>query len=107
MLRDRVTLIIKTKKGILLGKHVFNWKYALLGGGVKWRESLEGAVKRELKEETNLECLRMKRLFDFNYRLHRHKVFFVETRGNLKFNWEIRMAIYVNKENYEKFNLNG
>ncbi len=105
MFRKRATLIIKMKEGILIGKHIFNWKFALLGGGVKFGEDYLDAVKRELKEETNLECRKVKYLFDFNYGLHRHKVFLVEARGERKFSWEIRKYRFVDGENYGEINL--
>ena len=100
MLRKRVTLIIKTKEGILIGKHIFNWNYALLGGGVKFGESDLDVVRRELKEETNLGCKKIKYLFEFNCGLHKHKVFLVEPKGEIKFNWEIREHGFVDRENY-------
>jgi len=88
MLRRRATLIVKMKEGILIGKHIFNWKFALLGGGVKFGESYLDAMERELKEETNLECEKIKYLFELKYGLHKHKVFLVEGKGEMKFNWE-------------------
>ncbi len=105
MLRRRVTLVVKMNQGILVGKHIFNWNFALLGGGVKFGENDLDAVRRELKEETNLECRKIKYLFDFNYGLHKHKVFLVEAEGNLKFNWEVREHKFVNGKNYREIKL--
>ena len=105
MLRRRVTLIVKMSKGFLIGKHIFNWKFALLGGGLKFGESYLDAVRRELREETNLECMEIKYLFELKYGLHRHKVFLVEARGEMKFNWEIRDYRFVSEKNYGEIKL--
>lgn len=107
VLRRRVTLIVKMKEGILVGKHIFNWRFALLGGGVKFGEGFEEAARRELKEETNLECRKIKYLFELNYGLHKHGVFLVDAKGEMKFNWEIREHRFVSKNNYQEVKLRG
>ena len=89
MFRKRVSLIIEMPKGILVVKHIFPRTWGLPGGGIKFGESAEDAARRELFEELGLKATKIKHLFDFNYRLHRHFVFLVEARGKIKLNWEI------------------
>ena len=55
--RVRVAGIVIQKNSILLIQHIKNEKkyWLVPGGGVDWGESLEEALIREYKEETNLD----------------------------------------------------
>lgn len=96
MLRKRVTLIVQTKKGIILARHAFNFRYALPGGGLKKMELPSNAARREIKEEFNLKVLKMKKLFELNRGIHRHFVFLVSVLDfeKMKTNWEIRKIAF-------------
>lgn len=58
-------LIIKEEKILLIKKKSgpYDGKLDLPGGGIKFREKIDDALKRELKEETNLDIKEYK-LFD-------------------------------------------
>ena len=55
--RIRVAGIVIQENSILLIQHIKNEKkyWLVPGGGVDWGESLEDALIREYKEETNLD----------------------------------------------------
>lgn len=74
-----VTIILEKEGKILLGQKPkdvgpYPNTWHLPGGGVKLEEeSLEDAVKREIKEETGLEVKKMERLnFDEDYEPDKH-----------------------------------
>lgn len=77
--RVRVAAIIVQDGAILLVRHVKGGKtyWLLPGGGVEYGESLEKAVEREVKEETNLS-IRVDKLVFVNDSIppdgHRHIV---------------------------------
>lgn len=106
MFRKRATLIAKDKKGILVVKHTIGHpKFMLPGGGMKKGESaIEGAT-RELREETGLQALRVKHLFNHKSIVHDHHVVETHTSGEPKLNWEIKKVDYVNKNNFKNANL--
>ena len=56
MLNIRVGAIIKDKHGYCFHYDKKNDYYALIGGRVKYFESSDSAIKREIKEELNIEC---------------------------------------------------
>lgn len=106
--RKRATIIVKTSKGILVGKPWFIWSFRLIGGGVKRREDYLDAGKRELFEETGIKEGKLKFLFDFKERLQEHKVYYIKIKNNLemKMNWENKNVQFVNKSNFRNFKLN-
>lgn len=56
MLNIRVGAIIKDKDGYCFHYDKEYDFYALIGGRVKYFESSDSAIKREIKEELNIEC---------------------------------------------------
>lgn len=86
-----VDAIIHTAEGIVLVERKNPPRgWALPGGFVDYGESLEQAVRREVKEETNLEVLETRQMKTYSApdrdpRFHTiSTVFIVETRGALK-----------------------
>ncbi|MEK6645921.1 MAG: NUDIX hydrolase [Candidatus Firestonebacteria bacterium] len=76
-IRLRVAAILMDENRILLVRHMKSGKdyWLLPGGGVHYTENLETALKRELKEETNLD-IQMRKLMFVNDSIpldgHRH-----------------------------------
>ena len=107
MFRKRATLILKTEDGIMLALHAFNFRYGLLGGGVKRGESLEDAARREILEELGLNIHGLKFLFNLDCCFQRHFVFYASVEGVPKRNWEVRKLIYFNGRDLRKVSLNS
>jgi 8-oxo-dGTP diphosphatase len=87
-----VTLIPVLPDGtIVLVHRQDDGKWGLAGGMVDWGEDIPQAVKRELKEETGLDLIKIKRLVgvysapDRDPRIHSISVLLeVEVQGNIK-----------------------
>jgi len=94
MKRRRVCVILETPKGVLVAQHRFNFKYALPGGGIKGGEEEKEGIRREIKEETNLELYDIKYLFEIDTLIQKHKVFKAKHKGKIKTNWEIKRIRY-------------
>lgn len=62
-------IIYNKEKGLLLEKRNDTGEWCTPGGAIELGESLEDALKREIKEETNLEFVNPK-LFDINANVH-------------------------------------
>lgn len=80
-LRTRVCGLCFENNKILLVKHNLNGKffYAPPGGAVEFGESMESALKRELKEETNIDIVSAKFQFITEYvnpPLHAIEIFY-------------------------------
>jgi 8-oxo-dGTP diphosphatase len=91
-IRHRATVIVETDAGILIVEESDRY-YNLPGGGVNQGESREAAAIRELKEETNLDAVSVKFLFEYvgrvhsfedRQRQHHHAVFLIEAIGDLQ-----------------------
>lgn len=62
-------ILYNKEKGLLLEKRTDTGEWCTPGGAIELGESLEDALKREIKEETNLEIANPK-LFDINVNAH-------------------------------------
>ena len=101
--RNRATAIIETKKGILIVRIRGLSYFVLPGGGIDKGESTIAALKRELKEETNLIATSCKYLFDSKGGTHtfsgkimqnQHRVFLVKAKGKAIPKSEIKSISY-------------
>ena len=101
--RRRGTAIVDTPRGILVVSHN-NRTFYLPGGGAEKGESLKNAAIRELKEETNLESIGCRILFEYESLTNNHKVFLIETTGVAKPSSEIRYIDYFNGSNLKVSN---
>jgi len=96
--RRRGTAIVDTQKGILVVSHN-NRTFYLPGGGAEKGESRKDAAIRELKEETNLQTLNCRFLFEFESVTNSHKVFLIKSWGIPKPSSEIKYIDYFNGSN--------
>jgi 8-oxo-dGTP diphosphatase len=96
--RRRGTAIVDTQKGILVVSHN-NRTFYLPGGGAEKGESRKDAAIRELKEETNLQTLDCRFLFEFESVTNSHKVFLIKSCGIAKPSNEIKYIDYFNGSN--------
>ena len=62
-------IVYSEEKGLLLEKRTDTGEWCTPGGAIELRESLEDALKREVKEETNLDIANPK-LFDIKANVH-------------------------------------
>ena len=62
-------ILYNEKKGLLLEKRTDTGEWCTPGGAIELGESLEDALKREIKEETNLDIANPK-LFDIKANVH-------------------------------------
>lgn len=100
--------VLLTKRSNLLPE---GNKWCLPGGHIKRGEKAEPALKREIKEETELNIKNQKFLFYHDEIIPRLKisnivlVFSVGVSGNLKSNWEVSETKWFNKKEIEKLDL--
>lgn len=64
-----IGIIYSEEKGLLLEKRTDTGEWCTPGGAIELGESLEDALKREVKEETNLDIANPK-LFDIKANVH-------------------------------------
>jgi 8-oxo-dGTP diphosphatase len=96
--RRRGTAIVDTLRGILVVSYE-NRTFYLPGGGAENGESQKTAAIRELKEETSLEAVVCRFLFEYESLTNNHKVFLIESTGVAKPSSEIRFIDYFTGSN--------
>ena len=101
--RRRGTAIVDTLRGILVVSHD-DRTYFLPGGGAEKGESQKTAAIRELKEETSLETVACRFLFEYESLTDNHEVFLIETSGVAKPSNEIKYVDYFNGSNLKVSN---
>jgi 8-oxo-dGTP diphosphatase len=101
--RRRGTAIVDTLRGILVVSHD-NRTFYLPGGGAEKGESQKTAAIRELKEETSLETVACRFLFEYESLTDNHEVFLIETDGVAKPSSEIKYIDYFNGSNLKVSN---
>ena len=101
--RRRGTAIVDTLRGILVVSHDDRTFY-LPGGGAEKGESQKTAAIRELKEETSLEIVACRFLFEYESLTDNHEVFLIETSGIAKPSSEIKYIDYFNGSNLKVSN---
>lgn len=69
------------------------------GGGAEKGESQKNAAIRELKEETSLETVACRFLFEYESLTDNHEVFLIEASGDAKPSNEIKYVDYFNGSN--------
>jgi len=89
---------VNTLRGILVVSHD-NRTFYLPGGGAEKGESQKTAAIRELKEETSLETVACRFLFEYESFNDNHEVFLIETCGVAKPSSEIKYIDYFNGSN--------
>jgi len=112
--RKSAQIVIKTPKGIILVKPTYASQYYFPGGGIKMSEKPKQAAIREAKEELgiNLIPINLKLFGKFtNYRYGWQDNIWLFTT-NCRFpinpnhkNFEIHHYIFVNSQNFRKYNL--
>jgi 8-oxo-dGTP diphosphatase len=101
--RRRGTAIIDTLRGILVVSHD-NRTFYLPGGGAEKGESQKAAAIREIKEETSLETVACRFLFEYESFNDNHEVFLVETSGIAVPSSEIKYIDYFKGSNLKVSN---
>jgi 8-oxo-dGTP diphosphatase len=96
--RRRGTAIVETPDGILVVSRD-NRTFYLPGGGAEKGESRREAAIRELREETGLEALDCRFLFEYPSFSNDHKVFLIEPEGVAEPESEIRYIDYFDGSN--------
>lgn len=114
MIKTAGALIIKDGKFLLVKRantiKVFGGYWTLPGGHVEENESSENAVKREIKEETNLdfEPILFKKYDEnfpeFNWKAE-VKIFYGKFRGNVKIDRESSEFKWFSLDEIKKMNL--
>lgn len=82
-----VSALVVRGSSLLLVKLSYKDGYALPGGGIEPGESVEGALVRELKEETGLDVMQMKYYYSFYFNAEYptiNMVFIVTAKGRLR-----------------------
>lgn len=101
--RRRGTAIVETPEGILVVSRN-NRGFYLPGGGAEKNESRKDASIRELKEETSLQTISCKFLFDYEDFGNSHKVFLIQSIGAAKPSNEIKYIDFFNGSNLKVSN---
>ena len=101
--RRRGTAIVDTLRGILVVSHD-DRTFFLPSGGAEKGESQKTAAIRELKEETYLETVSCRFLFDYESLTDNHEVFLIETYGVAKPSSEIKYIDYFTGSNLKVSN---
>src|SRR5674476_148352 len=101
--RRRGTVIVDTLSGILVVSHD-DRTFFLPGGGAEKGESQKTAAIREIKEETNLETVACRFLFEYESLTDNHEVFLIETAGIAKPSNEIKYIDYFTGSNLKVSN---
>jgi 8-oxo-dGTP diphosphatase len=101
--RRRGSVIVDTLRGILVVSHE-NRNFCLPGGGAEKGESYKAAAIRELKEETSLETVVCRFLFEYQSFNANHKVFLIEACGVAKPSNEIKYIDYFTGSNLKVSN---
>lgn len=104
--RNGRVLLTKRSKLIIEGG-----KWCLPGGHIKYKETAENTVKREIKEEIGVDAKSTKFLFyheEFMPEIGLHSialVFKLDFLGKLKKNWEVSEMKWFNKKEISKLNI--
>ena len=101
--RRRGTAIVDTSRGILVVSHD-NRTFYLPGGGAEKGENYKTAAIRELKEETSLETVACRFLFEYESLTNNHEVFLIETSGVAAPSSEIKFIDYFTGSNLKVSN---
>jgi 8-oxo-dGTP diphosphatase len=101
--RRRGTSIVDTIRGILVVSRD-NRTYYLPGGGAEKGESHKTAAIRELKEETSLETVACRFLFEYESFTDNHEVYLIETLGAAMPSNEIKYIDYFTGSNLKVSN---
>ena len=101
--RRRGTVIVDTLRGILVVSHD-NRTFYLPGGGAEKGESQKTAAIRELREETTLETVACRFLFEYESLTDNHEVYLIETTGIAKPSSEIKYIDYFKGSNLKVSN---
>ena len=96
--RRRGTAIVETPDGILVVSRD-NRTFFLPGGGAENGETRRDAAVRELREETGLEVVKCRFLFEYPSFVNDHKVFLMETAGVAEPDSEIRYIDFFDGSN--------
>lgn len=120
-MKSRIVVAALIKKG---NKWLFGRKkpniypypntYIVIGGGVNMEEeTIDKAIKREIKEETNIEVKNLKRImFDDDYELDKnhektHYVFLIYTAnyksGIPKAGDDVHELVWISKKDFKKY----
>jgi mutator protein MutT len=90
----------------------FGGKWCLPGGKIDFGQKVEDAVKREIKEETNLDCTSTQFLFYLDRLpvkegdMHLITFYFLcNVKGDIKLNDESAEFKWVDKKNYKDYDL--
>lgn len=94
--------MIEREGKFLVARHAFNFRFGLIGGGVKIGEALKKCIERELNEELSCDVKNVKFLFTLDCCLQRHEVFLVKIKGKPKLNWEVRELREIRKDEFGK-----
>ena len=102
--RRRGTAIVETSEGILVVSRN-NRTFFLPGGGAESGESRRDAAIRELKEETGLQAVTCRFLFEYPTYVNDHKVFLIKTTGVAEPEHEIKYIEYFDGSNLKVSNV--